>query len=216
MDRLFHLIPAKAHHATTMTTQPPAARRAPSTTTAAISAAKPPCTIHSTAIISDRAQLIGTYQVTIGENVVIHPYARIRAESGPVTIGALCTVSENAIVGLPPGVPSSEVVLERAVAVDSGAEVCAKSVGEGTEIGIGAKVGDGCVVGRYCRITPKEVLGSGTELGDYMVVFGDGEWRADKTMRESEEMRGIRMKGKQKEVETLRRLIPNAAAKWTG
>lgn len=199
-----------------MTTNPPPVKRAPSSTSAPIPAAKPPCTIHSTAIVSERAQFTGTYPVTIGERTVIHPYARIRAESGPVTIGALCTVSENATVGLPPGLPSSEVSLSRAVTVDSGAEVLAKSVGEGTEVQIGAKVGDGVVVGKYCRITPKEVVASGTEIKDYTVVYGDGQWRHDKTLKEHENMRELRVQGKEREFETLKRLVPNGVAKWAG
>ncbi|TKA23432.1 hypothetical protein B0A54_17817, partial [Friedmanniomyces endolithicus] len=47
-------------------------------------ASKPPCTIHPSAIIADKAQITGSHTVEIGENAVIHPWARIRAEGGKV------------------------------------------------------------------------------------------------------------------------------------
>ncbi|KAK4906240.1 hypothetical protein LTR28_000636, partial [Elasticomyces elasticus] len=49
--------------------------------------AKPPCTIHPSAVISDRAILTGTHPISIAENTVLHPYARIDSTNGPVELG---------------------------------------------------------------------------------------------------------------------------------
>ena len=85
-----------------MAARPPTTKRT-TTTSTSLPAAGPPCTIDPTAIIADKAQLTGSHPVTIAEHVVLHPYARIRAEGGSVTIGPYCIVSEGAVVGLPEG-----------------------------------------------------------------------------------------------------------------
>lgn len=195
-----------------MAARPPTTKRT-TTTSTSLPASGPPCTIDPTAVIADKAQLTGSHPVTIAEHVVLHPYARIRAEGGSVTIGPYCIVSEGAVVGLPEG-RAGDVVLERWVNVESGAEVLAKQVGEGTEVGIQARIGEGATVGRFCRLTPTEVVGVGEEVGDFTVVFGDGRRRVDKTIVESEEVRNMRVKGMEKQVEALRKLVPDGKAKW--
>jgi len=43
-------------------------------------------------------------------------------------------------------------------------------IGESSAIGAGAVIGQGAVIGRNCRIYPRVVIYSGTELGDHVVV----------------------------------------------
>lgn len=195
-----------------MAARPPTTKRT-TTTSTSIPAARPPCKIHPTAVVADKAQITGTYPVSIAEHAVIHPYARIRAEHGSVTIGSHCIVSECAVVGLPEG-QEGEVVLDRWVNVESGAEVLARHVGEGTEVGVQARVGVGATVGKYCRLTATEVVLDGEQVGDFTVIFGDGKRRRDKTLVDSADVRSARTKGQERHVEALKRLVPDAKAKW--
>jgi dynactin-6 len=193
-----------------MAARPPTVKR---TTTTAIPAAHPPCTIHPTAVVADKVLIFGTFPVHISEHAVLHPYSRIRAEGGSVTIGPYCTVAESAVIGSPAG-QSGDVLLDSWVSVESGAEVLAKHVGEVTEVGIRANVGAGATVGRFCRLTPTETVRAGEQVGDFTVAFGDGQRRRDKTMEGSEDSRAQRVKAQEKHVEMLKRLIPDGKAKW--
>lgn len=185
------------------------------TTTSSIAAERPPCTIHPTAIVADKAQITGSFPVEIAEHAVLHPYARIRAEGGRVIIGPYCIVAEGAVIGLPAGQEGGgDVVLDRYVSVESGAEVLAKRVGEVTELGIQAKIGKGAVVGSFCRLTATEVVGAGEEVEDFTVVFGDGQRRRDKTLVKSEDVKRQRIRAQEKHVEVLRKLVPDGKAKW--
>ena len=144
---------------------------------------------------------------------MLHPYARIRAEGGSVTIGPYCTVAESAIVGSPTN-QAGDVVLDGWVSVDSGAEVLAKHVGEVTEVGIKAKIDTGATLGRFCRLTPTENVQAGEQVQDFTVLFGNRQRRRDKTLVDSEDLRGQRIKAQEKHVEVLKRLIPDGKSKW--
>ncbi|KAK5113814.1 hypothetical protein LTR62_003198 [Meristemomyces frigidus] len=178
-----------------------------------IPAAKPPCAIHSSAIIADKAQITGTHPVTIGQNTVLHPYARIRAEGGAVTIGRNCVVCEGAIVGTA-SENGFDVVIEDYVTIETGAAVEAKTVGYGCEIGVKAVVGREAMIGQWCRIAALEKVDNVVE--DFTVVFGDGARREDVALREHEAIRDARAEGMEKGAALMRKLIPSAAAKWAG
>jgi dynactin-6 len=146
---------------------------------------------------------------------VIQPFGHIRAEGGPVSIGAYCIIAETAVVGLPTG-RNGQVVLERGVSIENGAEVLARRVSEATEVGVKAKVGAGAVLGRFCVVAPSEVVGTGEEVGDFGVVFAGGVRRVNGTLMGSEEMRRLRVKGQEKMVEVLVKLIPDGGTRWRG
>lgn len=194
-----------------MTSKPAAPRRAPSTSAAQL--VKTPCQIHPSAIIADKAQITGTYTVEIGENAVIHPYVRIRAENGRVVIGQSSMIYERAVIGLVEG-ETQDVVIGDGVNIETGATVQAKNIGDGTTVEVNAVVGAGAVLGRYCKIAPLEKVEAGQELEDYTVVYGDGQRRVDKTIREHAEIREARRVGQEKSIELMRKMIPNAGAKW--
>jgi dynactin-6 len=198
-----------------MATRPPATKRSTTTTTTSSSlpAARPPCNIDPTAVVADKAQITGSHPVTIGPHAVLHPYARIRAEGGSITIGAYCIIAEGAIVGFPEG-QAGDVELGRHVSVESGAEVLAKHVGEVTEVGVHTKVGAGATVGKFCRLTPTERVGDGEVLEEFTVVFGEGRRRRDGTVEESEEVRRQRVRVHERHVEVLKKLIPDGKGKW--
>ncbi|TKA65428.1 hypothetical protein B0A55_09383 [Friedmanniomyces simplex] len=173
---------------------------------------KPPCTLHSSAIIADKAQITGSHAVEIGENAVIHPWARIRAEGGRVVIGKNSMVYEGATIGTTDG---GDVIIGDYVNIETGAIVEAISVGDGTTVEVNAVVGKGAVVGQWCKIAPLERVEADEELEDFMVVYGDGRRRMDMTTKEHAEVRELKKEGQEKAVQAMRTLIPNAAAKWT-
>ena len=197
---------------TAMASRPPTTKRS-TVTPYTLPVERPPCTIDPTAVVADKATIIGTFPVEIAEHAVIHPYARIRAEGGRVTIGPYCVIAETAIVGLPEG-QRGDVVLDRHVSVESGAEVLAKRVGEVTEVGVHARIEAGATVGRFCRLTPTEVVLAGEQVEDFTVVFGDGRRRRDKTLVESGDIQKQRVKAQEKYVEVLKKLIVDGKSKW--
>ncbi|EME44951.1 hypothetical protein DOTSEDRAFT_170027 [Dothistroma septosporum NZE10] len=198
-----------------MTSKPSASSRR--TTTEPVP--RPPCTIHSLAVIAEKAQLMGTHPVEIGENTVLHPYAKIKAEGGKISIGDNCIICEEAVIGFagPRSVESTEgipVSIGDGVVIEANAVVEARSVGNGTTIEVGAKIGRGARIGKFCKITPMSVIRPGEELEDYTVVFGDNQRRIDRTAKEHEEIRAAKWKGHVMHVELLKQLIPDASANW--
>lgn len=129
-----------------MASRPAAPTKRVSTATPADLAPKPPCTIHSLAVISEKAQITGSHPVEIGENTVIHPYAKIRSDRGSVKIGKNCTVCEKAVIGITGG--EGTVVIGDGVNIETGAQVEAAVVGDGTTIEVRAIVGNGAVLGK--------------------------------------------------------------------
>lgn len=194
-----------------MATTAPPAKRAQSSTTA-IPTTKPTCRIHSLAIIADRVQLTGSHNVDIGENTILHPYAKISADKGNISIGRHCIIAEKTVVGS----PSGSLTVEDGVSIESGAVVEGTRVGEWSIIGVNAKVGRGAVVGRWCTVGALCEVGEGEVVEDFTVVFGCRERRVDALLRESEEIKEMRAKGRRMEVELLRTLIPDAGAKLRG
>jgi dynactin-6 len=195
-----------------MASRPPTTKRS-TATPYTLPVERPPCNIDPTAVVADKATIIGTFPVEIAEHAVVHPYARIRAEGGRVTIGPYCVIAETAIVGLPEG-QRGDVVLDRHVSVESGAEVLAKHVGEVTEVGVQTKIGAGATVGRFCRLTPTEVVQDEEQVQDFTVVFGDGQRRKDTTTLGSAEIQKQRVKTQEKHVEVLKKLIVDGKSKW--
>ncbi|KAK5703657.1 hypothetical protein LTR17_021933 [Elasticomyces elasticus] len=174
-------------------------------------ASKPTCTIHSTAIVSEKAQFTGSHAVNIGEGAVIHPHARIRAEGGNVTIGKHSMLYERALVGT---VDGEDVTIGDYVNIETGAVVEAKSVGDGTTVEVNAVVGKGAVLGRWCKIAPLERVAAGEVLEDFTVVYGDGQRRIDKTTKKHKEVRDLKKEAQVKAVQVISTMIPNFSAKW--
>lgn len=194
-----------------MTSRVSSSKRPPSTSTAP--SVKPKCQFHPSAVIAEKAQLTGSHFIELDENVILHPYAKVKADYGSVRIGKNSTVSETAIVGLEEG-SEGEVALDANVIIETGAVVQAKSVGEGSVVGAQSRVGAGAVVGRYCKITPSQEVKPGEVLPDFTVVYADNKRRVDRTMEKNEEIRTMKLVGHEKQIELYKRLIPNAASKW--
>lgn len=118
----------------------------------------PPLSVSPTALLAESAQLVGTFPVTLSNESVIHPRARIDAQAGGVHVGRRCIVHERAVVGGSSSsasgrVGSMGVTLGDYVTVETGATVEAGEntvVGEGTTVGAGSVVGAGAKVGKVC------------------------------------------------------------------
>lgn len=163
--------------------------------------------------------MTGTHSVDIGENTILHPYAKIKAEGGKITIGKTCIICEEVVIGFAgprsvEGTGGVPIVIGNGVTIEASAVVEARSIGDGTVVEVGAKIGRGAHIGRFCKITPMSVILPGEELADYTVMFGDNQRRVDQTMAEHQEIRAAKWKGHVMHVDMLKRLIPDASAKW--
>lgn len=194
----------------------PALSKKPSS--AAVPAAKPQCKIHPTAVVADKAQISGTKLVEIGENVIIHPHARIQAEHGNVFIGRGCQIAEKTVIGAREGEGEMDVVLGEGVSIQTGAVVEAKKVGDYSTIEVNAKIGAGALVGKWCKVAGSCTVGESEVLEDFTVVFGESHEcrRTDVVLRDKKEVRDAKLRGKAMEMEVLRTWIPDGSAKWTG
>lgn len=198
-----------------MTSKPaPSKRQQLSTSTVPV--VKPQCNIHSTALVADKVQITGAHIVEIGEDVIIHPHARIRAEHGNVIIGKGSIIAEKAIVGVAEGSGETDIVIGDGVSIESGAVVEAREVGDHSTVEINAKIGQSAVVGKWCKIAPLEEVRAKEILKDYTVVFGNGRRRADGVLKERKEVREMKCKARVLEMEALRGLMVDAKVRWTG
>ncbi|EMC97828.1 hypothetical protein BAUCODRAFT_405274 [Baudoinia panamericana UAMH 10762] len=176
--------------------------------------AKPPCDIHASAIIAEKAQITGTHPVEIAEDVVVHPYAKIRAENGSVSIGKGSMIWERAVVGCAEGSYACSVEIGMDVSIETGAIIEGAAIGDGTIVDVNAVVERGAVVGKWCRVAALERVKAGEKLEDFTVVFGDGRRRTDETIRNHEDVREARRDAQVKTVAVMRGLVADAKGKW--
>lgn len=197
---------------------------------------RPPCSIHPSAIISDKAVIVGTHPITIGENVVLHPFAKITSNTGAVRIGRNCVISDRATVGLsdsPGTFAGTTVELEDSVSVESGSIIQAERIGSGSIIEASSTIGPGVVVGKvcnqaifyictivvltwklkFCKITASASIQS-EHLPDFTIVYGDNARRIDTTTKTRSDVRDLKLKGQSMQIETLKRLVPSNTMKW--
>lgn len=202
----------------------------------AVPGPKPPCSIHPSAIISDKAVIVGIHPVSIGENVVLHPFAKITSNTGAVRIGKNCVISDRATVGLsdtPGTFAGTTVELEESVSVESGSIVQAEKIGSGSTIEANSTIGPGVVVGKvrvqaifyicltvvltlglkFCKITASSNIRS-ENLPDFTIVYGGNARRIDTTTKTRSDVRDLKLKGQAMHIETLKRLVPSNTMKW--
>jgi carbonic anhydrase/acetyltransferase-like protein (isoleucine patch superfamily) len=188
----------------------------------AVTGSRPPMEIHPTAHLDPQAYVQGTFTITLGPNVVIHPRARLVSAHGPVMIRAGTVISERCVIGgpapdskappsAPPEVPvmtemRQDVMLHASVEIQAGAyldEACLIEpravVQKDVKIGKHCKVCAGCVVDRSVR--------------DWTVVWGDGQRRRLRTGAIDPE--NGRLKALEIEREATAGLLKAAAAKAT-
>lgn len=130
----------RAHSTTVSSSRPSASSLAP----------KPPCSIHPSAIISDKAVITGTHPVTIGPGCIIHPFAKITSAFAPVQIGPNCIISERTTIGLTGSAAREDaiVVIEENTTIETAAVVEAMRIGSNSIVEISARVGPRANVGK--------------------------------------------------------------------
>lgn len=123
--------------------------------------------INPSAFIHEHATLIGL--VIVGAGVNIWPYATIRGDNEPITIGENSNVQECCVLHTDPGFP-----LTIAANVTIGHQACVHgcTIGEGSLIGIQAIVLNGARIGRNCLIAAGAVVTEGKEIPDNSLVVG--------------------------------------------
>lgn len=114
--------------------------------------ARPPCDLHPTVIIADKAVLSGTFCIKVGEGSVIHPYAKLAAEHGQIVIGKNCTIAEGVSIISSEQNNNGQVLIEDGVRIEAGTQVAAASIGEGSEIGPQAAIDARVIIGKVRSI----------------------------------------------------------------
>jgi len=122
--------------------------------------------IHESAFIAPGATIIGN--VEIGEETNVWPGAVIRGDLCKITIGARCSIQDNAVIHSEAG---TSLYIGNDVLIAHGAIVHGPGdVGNNNLIGIGAiklmgkKIGDGCIIGSASVVTK--------DVPDYSKIMG--------------------------------------------
>ena len=67
---------------------------------------------------------------------------------------------------------------------------------------------------KHCKISPLNEVQPHERIPDYTVIYGYNQRRRDQTMASNPEVVEAKQKGQQMHIELLKRLIPDASAKW--
>ncbi|KAL6050694.1 Dynactin subunit 6 [Balamuthia mandrillaris] len=126
--------------------------------------------IAATAVVCKTAVLEGN--IRIGKGTVLHPKCRVIAEGGPIHIGSNNIVEELACIHNR-STTGETLEIGDNNAIEIGAVVHAKRIGNNNVIEAKAKLGEGCVIGNGCTIGMAVVVGSNDSVSDGTVVFGE-------------------------------------------
>ncbi|HWY73799.1 MAG TPA: gamma carbonic anhydrase family protein [Burkholderiaceae bacterium] len=123
--------------------------------------------IDPSAFIHETAVLIG--QVRVGPNASVWPFATLRGDNEPITLGPDSNCQEGCTLHTDPGFPLT--VGER-VTVGHHAMLHGCTVGDDSLIGIQAVILNGVVVGRGCLIGAASLITEGKHIADRSLVLG--------------------------------------------
>ncbi len=124
-------------------------------------------TIHPSAYVAPEATIIG--DVVIGEGCSVWPGAVIRADVGPIRLGARVNIQDGAVLHVDTG---GETVLEDDVTVGHLAMVHSCHVGPACLIGMSATVLSGARVGEGSIVGGGAVVLEGQEIPPFSVAAG--------------------------------------------
>ncbi|GFN75744.1 dynactin subunit 6-like [Plakobranchus ocellatus] len=125
------------------------------------------------ALVCEDCELVG--DITIGSRTVIHPKARIVAESGPIVIGEYNIIEELVTITNSSKVDNGSgkvLIIGNNNVFEVGANVHAVRIGDHNvieskaHIGPKVEIGTGCIVGAGCKLTMAE------QLADNTVIYG--------------------------------------------
>ena len=119
------------------------------------------------AYIHEQSHISG--DVTLGANVNVWPFASIRGDVAPITVGSNTSVQDQVTLHCRHTYP---LVIGDNVVIGHQACVHCSEIGDGTMIGIGATVLDNAVVGKNCLIAAGAVVRPGTIVPDGTMMAG--------------------------------------------
>lgn len=207
---------------TSSTKEPQPRVETPAGLSNAVTTTRPPLEIHPTAHLDPQAYIQGTFTITLGANVVIHPRARLVSIHGPLTIRAGTVILERCVIGGPAPDPKEPLPSPPEAPVNT-------VIGQNVLLQASAEVQAGTVLDDACLIEPRAVIKKGVDIGkhskvcagcvvdrsvrDWMAVWGDGQTRRLRTGAVDPE--DGRIKALRIDRESTAGLLKTAAAKAT-
>jgi len=135
------------------------------------------------ALVCNEAEIAGN--VTIGVRTVVHPKAKIIAESGPIIIGDGNLIEEQAVII---NRSQNPLTIGHNNVFEIGTHVEAIAIGDNnvfeakTVVGPHVEVTHGCVVGALCKLTGTERIAENT------IIFGQNNDRRRAAERPAPQM----------------------------
>ncbi|WP_138472213.1 gamma carbonic anhydrase family protein [Poseidonocella sp. HB161398] len=117
--------------------------------------------------VAPTAVLIG--DVRLAAEASIWFGAVLRADDGPIEIGAGSNIQDNCVLHVDPGFP---IRIGADCTIGHRAMIHGCSIGEGTLIGMGATVLNGARIGKGCLIGAGALVTEGREIPDHSMVLG--------------------------------------------
>ena len=117
--------------------------------------------------VASGARLIGA--VTLEEGASVWYNAVLRADSGPIILGAGSNVQDNVSLHVDPGNP---ITIGRDVSIGHTAVVHGCTIGDGSLIGMGSVILNGAVIGNGCLVAGGAVVLEGMIVPDGSLVAG--------------------------------------------
>jgi carbonic anhydrase/acetyltransferase-like protein (isoleucine patch superfamily) len=119
------------------------------------------------AFVFESAVVVGT--VVLGPGVNVWPFASLRGDNEPITVGEGSNVQDGCVLHTDPGCP---LTIGRYVTVGHQAMLHGCTVGDGSLIGIQAIVLNRAVIGRNCLIGAGSVVTEGKVIPDNSLAIG--------------------------------------------
>jgi carbonic anhydrase/acetyltransferase-like protein (isoleucine patch superfamily) len=144
--------------------------------------------VHPEAFVAPTSVVLG--DVTVGADTGIWYHAVVRADCGPITLGAGSNVQDNCTVHVDPGFP---VVIGDRVTIGHNAVVHGCTVEDDVLIGMGATVLNGAHIGAGSLIAAQALVPQGMRVPPGSLVAGVPA--KVKRQLTDEELAGIRLNG---------------------
>ena len=123
--------------------------------------------IDPSAFVHETAVLIG--QVRVGPKATVWPFATLRGDNEPITLGADSNCQEGCTLHADPGFA---LTVGRGVTVGHHAMLHGCTIGDDSLIGIQAVILNGAVIGRGCLIGACSLITEGKQIADCSMVLG--------------------------------------------
>jgi carbonic anhydrase/acetyltransferase-like protein (isoleucine patch superfamily) len=143
--------------------------------------------IDPSAFVHETAVLIG--QVSIGPNVSVWPFATIRGDNEPISVGQDSNCQEGCTLHADPGFPLN---VGQRVTVGHHVMLHGCTIADDCLIGIQAVILNGAVIGRGCLVGAASLITEGKQIAEGSLVLGSpGKVVRQLDAREIERSRAI-------------------------